>query len=104
MIPLAAVLLEYPVAYAPQPDLGSLTFLGGISLDVYEIILTSPSSELRQHPLLKFSCPHGLEEQLSPNVIKERLYNHFKPRLSTLLPSMSLEVSYSEQTFDRVAL
>lgn len=104
MIPLAAVLLEYPVAYAPSPEPASFTFLGGIGLDVYEVILTSSSSEPRQHILLKFSCPHGLDKGLSPEVVKERLHNHFKPRLSTILPGMSLEVSHSEQTFDRVAL
>ncbi|KAF7422547.1 hypothetical protein PC9H_010703 [Pleurotus ostreatus] len=104
MIPLAAILLEYPVAYVPPPEPASFTFLSGIGLDVYEVVLASSSSELRQHTLLKFSSPHGLDEGLSPQVVKERLYNHFRPRLSTLLPGMSLEVSHSEQTFDRVAL
>ncbi|KAF4590846.1 hypothetical protein EYR40_009443 [Pleurotus pulmonarius] len=102
MIPLAAVLLEYPVAYAPPP--ASLTFLGGISLDVYEVTLTSSSSELRQHTLLKFSCPHGLEEGLSPEAMKEKLYSHFQSRLNTFLRGMSPEVSHTERTFDRVAL
>ncbi|KAG5221325.1 hypothetical protein IMY05_C4432000400 [Salix suchowensis] len=88
MIPLAAVLLEYPVAYAPPPESALFTFLGGISLDIYEVILISSSSESRRHTLLKFSCPHGLDEGLSPEVVKERLYNHFKPRLSALLPGL----------------
>ncbi|KAF9493179.1 hypothetical protein BDN71DRAFT_1591201 [Pleurotus eryngii] len=77
MIPPAAVLLEYPVAYAPPPEPASFTFLGGIGLDVYEVILISSSSESRQHTLLKFSCPHGLDEGLSPEVVKESSAGYF---------------------------
>ncbi|KAM6494315.1 hypothetical protein JOM56_010676, partial [Amanita muscaria] len=59
-VPIAAVLIEYPLAYVPDTTLTS--FLHQIPLDVYECTVRIGS---HTHILLKFSCPAVLGEKLS---------------------------------------
>ncbi|KAF8073715.1 hypothetical protein FPV67DRAFT_1666466 [Lyophyllum atratum] len=103
-IPLAAVLLEYPVAYIPA----SLKhpFLSNVSLDIYECALTFDQNA--PHTLLKFSCPSELARShpdvLGPAHIITCLTKKFTARIQNMGPGASLEVLQSTQTMDRVAL
>lgn len=53
-VPLAALLLEYPVAYVPGP-IGDVAH---VSLEVYKCTAVIGTSEV---DVIKFSCPHGIE-------------------------------------------
>ncbi|KAJ7175895.1 hypothetical protein C8R46DRAFT_73448 [Mycena filopes] len=101
-IPLAGVLLAYPVAYVPNED---AAFLAQVSLDVYACSVRAPDWE-NAHELLKFSCPATLAEahpeQLAPARIVARLTARLEPRLAEL--GLALTVQHSTETMDRVAL
>ncbi|KAJ3996914.1 hypothetical protein F5050DRAFT_1807297 [Lentinula boryana] len=121
-VPLAAILLEYPVAYCPSATIGS-PFLTSVTLDVYEVRLMlnsedvdtssqrkptpSPEDEERDHrSVLKFSCPSGLghsSPNLSHQTIKEQLQSCFDHRLANFL-HRDLSVHHTIETLDRVAL
>ena len=63
VVPLAAILLDYLVAYVPYPSYPNS--LSGVPLDFYEYILTisSHGSILNlNHSIIKFSCPASLGE------------------------------------------
>ncbi|KAJ7044164.1 hypothetical protein C8F04DRAFT_691385 [Mycena alexandri] len=101
-IPLAAVLLGYPVAYVPD---GDAAFLAQVALDVYACTVRASDWEY-VHELLKFSCPAALgeahPEQLAPARIVARLTTRLEPRLKEL--GLTLTVQHSTETVDRVAL
>ncbi|KAJ3722040.1 hypothetical protein DFJ43DRAFT_1124489 [Lentinula guzmanii] len=122
-VPLAAILLEYPVAYCPSATIGS-PFLTNVTLDVYEVRLMlnnedvdtssqrkpTPSpddDEERDHrTVLKFSCPSGLghsSPNLSHQIIKGQLQSCFDHRLANFL-HRDLVVHHTIETLDRVAL
>ncbi|KAG6890622.1 hypothetical protein C0995_006598 [Termitomyces sp. Mi166 len=102
-IPLAAVLLEYPVAYVPT-TLDS-PFLSKVTLDVYECILSFGETV---HTLFKFSCPSELGQQyshiFSSSQIIASLTDNYLPRICTMAPTVSFEVLHTSQNLDRVAL
>ena len=108
-IPLAALLLEYPVAYVPTSD--QAPFLSNIRLDVYECTLDFDhrnADNIGECLLLKFSCPSDLAE-LHPNRlgsfhIAARLAEKFNNRLKQQVPGATIRVTHSRQTMDRVAL
>ncbi|KAF5382562.1 hypothetical protein D9615_002869 [Tricholomella constricta] len=101
-VPLAAVLLEYPVAYVPT----SLEhpFLSNVPLDIYECVVTFDRDSA--HTLLKFSCPSDLAQRypvvLSPLHIIASVIKKFTPRIRDT--TISLQVHHSTKTLDRVAL
>ncbi|KAG5636190.1 hypothetical protein H0H81_008896 [Sphagnurus paluster] len=104
-IPLAAVLLEYPVAYVPT----SLEhpFLSNITLDVYECVLLNVLEQNSSYTLLKFSCPSELAGQhtnMDPEHIIAFLTEKFTGRMNKLLPGASFQILHNIQTLDRVAL
>ena len=108
-ISLAAVLLDYPVAYVPaRPD---SSLLSNVPLDIYECVLNfngTTSKHLRTHTLLKFSCPSILAIE-HPNVTGSRriiscLTHKFHGRIEKSIPSAYLLILSSSQTLDRVAL
>ncbi|OAX42833.1 hypothetical protein K503DRAFT_272815 [Rhizopogon vinicolor AM-OR11-026] len=111
LVPLAATLISYPVAYVPISAVQT-SFLGGQPLDVYEanIILsetprTSSLQNFRQHTLLKFSCPCSLAEKnhkLSPDRITHRLQSQFQGCLSSI--GLSFSVHHQIEILERVAL
>jgi hypothetical protein len=108
-IPLAALLVGYPVAYVPgSPDQSS--FLSNVPLDVYECVLTFDESQQvsNLHTLLKFSCPSGLAQDhpdlLGPPQIIEHLNGRYRNRLQKAAPDTKLVVLHSSETLDRVAL
>lgn len=108
MIPLAAVLLEYPVAYVPSsPD--QTVFLSGETLDVYECLLIHSPNETSLPPitLLKFSCPAAIcleTEALSSQKLVEMMEERFSPRIKKVDHHLTLEIRVSAEKFDRVAL
>lgn len=87
-VPLAAVLLEYEVAYVP-PDTptGPAVFLSGVTVNTYECFLDLrlPDSD---HTILKFSCPRALAIsypiQLGPDEIVRRLTAKLGERLAQI--------------------
>ncbi|RDB17984.1 hypothetical protein Hypma_000744 [Hypsizygus marmoreus] len=109
-IPLAAVLLEYPVAYVPS-SLSQSSFLSNVPLDVYECVLTFNGRQTvlpSKHTLLKFSCPSELgkehPDRLGNAHVTVSLKEKFKHRLQSSGIGASLEVLQNCQTLDRVAL
>jgi len=110
LVPLAALLLEYPLAYVPLPA-GQSGYLSGVPLDVYECGLSWAEQPLgypsERHMVLKFSCPCaiGLEEKaLHPSALVERLKNCFGTRLADAGFSGKLIVHHCIETLPRVAL
>jgi hypothetical protein len=107
MVPIAAILLEYPVAYVPTSG-DQTVFLSRELLDIYECLLMHAEFEpLNGHTLLKFSCPSaiGIEHtELSPNKLVERMKARFIPRLLVADDRMTLDIHVLTEKFDRVAL
>lgn len=108
MIPIAAILLEYPVGYVPTSS-DQTAFLSREPLDVYVChLLAHSGAELRdQHILLKFSCPCtiGFEHTtLSPEQLIDRMKGRFIPRLQKAADSITMDVLVSIERHDRVAL
>lgn len=111
LVPLAATLIGYPVAYVPI-SVDQTSFLSGHSLDVYEATVvpaasctSSLQSSNQSHILLKFSCPRSLSEtnrELFPERITKRLQSQFLERLSSI--GSSLLVHHHVEVVDRVAL
>jgi hypothetical protein len=103
-VPVAAVLIEYPVAFVPDPTITS--FLNYIPLDVYECIV---KFKLNSHTLLRFSCPSELgmkhPDLLSPDrlLVYMRCLLGSKERLGGW-EEVDLQVVHRTETHDRVAL
>lgn len=119
-VPLAAILLEYPVAYVPSssdPEQATF-FLSRVTMDVYQCILTwhhssKGSTSLPkpiEHTLLKFSCPSDLTANdpdrcdPCPPRILAGLASTFDTRLERLEAGPKLAVRHTTETLDRVAL
>lgn len=105
VVPLAAILLDYLVAYVPYPPYPNT--LSGVPLDVYECILTISSHDSTadwKHSFIKFSCPTTSREDFtqlkSENVIL-KLAAMFADRLGTTRGA-SIRVKHSSETVDRV--
>lgn len=111
LVPLAATLIGYPVAYTPI-SADQTSFLSGQPLNVYEatIVSMTPCTYLLQsssqlHTLLKFSCPCLLAEtnrELFPECITKRLQSQFRESLSSI--GLLLLVRHHVEVMDRVAL
>lgn len=110
LIPLAGVLLDYPVAYVPV-SVHQSTFLDGEPLDVYEVAVDNPSRDFSSTPVtsefvfIKFSCPRRVGEKdssLSPSCLLLLLKHKFGFRLENIGASVSIR-HYTEK-LDRVAL
>ncbi|KAG1751127.1 hypothetical protein EDB19DRAFT_1275541 [Suillus lakei] len=111
LVPLAATLIGYPIAYVPI-SADQTSFLSGQPLDVYEAIvvpeascISSLQSSNQSHTLLKFSCPCLMAEtncELSPECVIKRLQSQFQESLSSI--GSSLLVHHHVEIMDRVAL
>lgn len=102
IVPLAAYLLEYPVAYVPCSE-EQTSFLAGAALDVYECTFQAAEA----HILLKFSCPSGIGElhpELSAGRLVESLRHRFGLRLRAAGLPDNLIVQHHMKTYDRVSL
>ncbi|KAJ7761502.1 hypothetical protein DFH07DRAFT_771368 [Mycena maculata] len=104
-IPVAGVLLGYPVAYVPQSAEPSATFLAQAQLDVYACSVHSPGWEV-PHTLLKFSCPAALAAahpaRLGSARILAELTARFEPRIKEL--GLRMIVEHTTEIVNRVAL
>ena len=111
VVPLAAILLDYLVAYVPYPSYSNT--LSGVPLDFYEYILTIPSHDSTldlNHSIIKFSCPASLREdftQLKPENVSLKMATMFADRLSAARASgvtihVEHDVKHSSETVDRV--
>lgn len=110
LIPLAGILLDYPVAYVPMSAQQN-TFLPGEPLDVYEVAFKSLSADFSSSSgtselvFIKFSCPRRVADKdstLSPACLLRLLEHKFRPRLENIGASVS--VGHYTETLDRVAL
>ena len=106
LVPLAAVLIDYPVAYIPVSP-SQTAFLGAEPLDIYQVAFPfgSPSTNTRDFTFLKFSCPRKLADtcpRLSHTHLVQRLEDIFTPRLDKLGAGIILR--HHTETLDRVAL
>ncbi|KAJ7459886.1 hypothetical protein FB451DRAFT_564192 [Mycena latifolia] len=99
LIPLAGVLLGYPVAYVPAANAADAP-LAQTPLDVYTCFVAAHHSQ-QKHTLLKFSCPAGLPG-LAPPQLVEQLTTRFAPRAREL--GLELIVDHGTAIMDRVAL
>jgi len=110
LIPLAAVVIDYPVAYFPALS-AQTSFLQGEALDVYTVSFKwiTKTSDLAlafgsEHVLLKFSCPQVLAKhyELSPSIVIRRLRIKFTTSLGRIRTYVF--VTHHTETLERVAL
>lgn len=106
-VPLAAVLLDYAVAYVPNA--GHENVLSGIPLDFYECILAYHKTRGQEatHTIMKFSCPAGLTQggPTSSERIIQELQTMFAERLSQSGDeTMVVTVVHTVQSLDHVAI
>jgi hypothetical protein len=106
IVPLAAILLDYLVAYVPYSSYPDT--LSGVPLDVYECVLTIPGHDSRvdlKHSVIKFSCPTLQEDftQLKPENVTLKLAAIFADRLSVAgAGGATIHVKHSSETVDRM--
>ena len=106
VVPLAAVLLDYTVAYVPIA--GYENVLSGIPLDFYECILAyhKAGGQEATHTVMKFSCPVGLAQggPTGSERIVQDLQTMFAERLlSSGDETMVVTVVHTVQSLDHVA-
>lgn len=113
-VALAAVLLDYAVAYVPSRE--HVNVLAGIPLDFYECVLKIPDSgttkqaEGKPIAFAKFSCPSemqsqgaGGDETFSPENIVTWLTEFFKSRLRRgVCQDAQVEVIHTVHILDHV--
>ncbi|TCD70900.1 hypothetical protein EIP91_001208 [Steccherinum ochraceum] len=107
IVPFAAIILEYPVAYVPlsaEQD----SFLPWEVLDVYECVLLMDGSggTKMEHVMCKFSCPECLSHHgaLQVSQLRTRLKDLFSARLMQVDVQGQVEVRHHQETHERVAL
>lgn len=103
-VPLAALLLEYPVAYVPE-NVQASSHLSRMPLIVYECTLTWDVTSLNPiwHTLLQFSCPALFGKLLTSRILDE-LTSRFNPRTQQLTANPKLTIQYRNETRDNLVL
>ncbi|KAF8558248.1 hypothetical protein OG21DRAFT_1504295 [Imleria badia] len=111
LIPLAAVVIDYPVAYYPAFP-AQTSFLEREALDIHTVSVEwiEKASDVtlafgREHVLLKFSCPQVLASnhaELSPSTVIRKLYAKFATTPERI--GGSILVIHRTETLERVAL
>ncbi|KAI5896704.1 uncharacterized protein SCHCODRAFT_02493516 [Schizophyllum commune H4-8] len=111
LVPLATFLLEYPVAYVPNPK--HHLFLGQIPLDVHEVILLAgptlrSSRNVTSHRILKFSVPCHIaaaHPHLAPATLQQTLREVYMQRVQEAFGAdFSVSTLHTTTTEDRLAL
>ena len=107
LIPLTAILLEYPIAYVPDgAPVQSEGFLRGVELEVFSCTMHWKEDEERRHlpphVFMQFSCPHLLVHEVTD--LTDRLRQRFAARITEAGLSCSLSINRRTEQFDRVAL
>lgn len=114
-VPMAALILDYPIAYIPTatPANPSPNFLCGVSVRTYECVLTyqphstAPNESRERVSVMRFSCPKDLGEDkgVSLEAIVSLLHRIFKERVAkTGDKSAAFEIVCDTVTCDRLAL
>ncbi|OCH91199.1 hypothetical protein OBBRIDRAFT_542773 [Obba rivulosa] len=110
LVPLAAFLLEYPIAYVPQ-SIGQSGYLTNVPLDVYEctLVWSDHATELSHgaHLMLKFSCPCAIgdvDKDVCPPSLVQHITRRFGERLTGVGFSGKLAVRHYTETLPRIAL
>lgn len=99
-VPLAALLLEYPIAYVPEDV--SRPVLSHVPLNIFQCFL---NIEDQRHNLLKFSCPADLDAaQTQPDELIAQLRRSLEIRVSKRFPLAGLDIERTKETMERVAL
>ncbi|KXN88077.1 hypothetical protein AN958_07536, partial [Leucoagaricus sp. SymC.cos] len=113
-IPLAAILLDYPVAYVPSSE-NQTTFLSGVPLVLYRCCIIFPAQRPeggvnrgKEHTLFQFSNPALLADDSAGAMSVERTLDHlkptFEPRILHSFPGSTFRVDHERIALDRVAL
>ncbi|TFK25413.1 hypothetical protein FA15DRAFT_687016 [Coprinopsis marcescibilis] len=118
-VPLAAILLDYAVAYVPsifeEDAETSHKFLAGVAVATYECTLTLGFTNKQQEGLepevrvMKFSCPRSLEEsqpdRYSPEAISESVLKELERRIAlTSSDCVVARLRHEYVTYDRLAM
>ncbi|KAF9013255.1 hypothetical protein BDQ17DRAFT_1343065 [Cyathus striatus] len=93
-IPLAAILLDYPVAYVPS-SITQTSFLSGVSLNVYEGIVVTAARRIPSSILIG---------SLDPDAITEKLKRKFGERVLSVGSNAKFEVLHTVTVLDRVSM
>lgn len=118
-VSLAAVILDYSVAYVPEvpsePDIS--VFLANVPVNTYEATLSYTEDDPRSREgatttslsVMKFSCPRQLEElypqRLSEDIVAKGLERLLGERLEGIGDvSARFYIVYQSASFDRLAL
>ena len=107
-VPLAAILLDYPIAYVP-PASQDVTSLTNVPLDFYECLLTfgnEPDGQNTKCSIMKFSSPSGIaQDELRPERMVERLQQFFSSRLEDIRdPTLGVTVEHTSQLVEHVVV
>lgn len=113
-VPLAAILLDYPVAYVPSSE-NQVSFLNSVPLVVFRCQINTQKERVKglpvhkeEHNFLAFSCPTSLADDTSSNASIQRIITHlessFGPRIAESFPRSTLHAGYKHITLDCVAL
>ncbi|KAF9483475.1 hypothetical protein BDN70DRAFT_799584 [Pholiota conissans] len=111
-VPLAAVLLDYPIAYIPSTSSNALS---GVPLDLYECVLTFGNSDgatesdvkHNTHTIMKFSCPAKMGDKSPDRCLPEKLILQLKELFATRMhligdPSTAVDVVHSTRTLNHI--
>ncbi|KAK2465316.1 hypothetical protein APHAL10511_002670 [Amanita phalloides] len=103
-VPVAAVLIDYSVAYIPDPTFTS--FLHHVPLNVYQCIVKFDS---HTHTLLKYSCPVALGERYADSLCPDRVMADLQSRFGSKdrlgrCKEVEVQVFHHVETHDRIAL
>ncbi|KAF8903120.1 hypothetical protein CPB84DRAFT_1774870 [Gymnopilus junonius] len=109
-VPLAAILLDYPVAYVPTSTENNI--LSNVPLNFYEcLLIVGGNIENQRHEItiMKFSCPaeltNGQGRNLDPDRTVKLLQNIFSARLEQIgETSLGIAVQLSTQTVGHVVI
>lgn len=108
-VPIAAILLDYEIAYVPSAS-DSHTFLSGVPVTTYECLLASDNNHSVQ-PLsvMKFSCPTALETTYPGTLSPEGIMGRVKAKLDRRFvdigePSLVSTVICETVVHERLAL
>lgn len=115
-VPLAALLLDYPIAYVPS--VSNPHALSGTPLNFYECVLISGAHDRRsdakshvvqrkEHTIMKFSCPAQLQgmdpQRFQPASVISQLNEMFAKRLQLVEdPTLECDVIHTTQTLDHI--
>jgi hypothetical protein len=113
-VPLAAVILDYDVAYVPALEIAKSSafpiYLSGVPVTTYECLLSwdTEDHETSRIMVMKFSCPKPLEEidskRFSTETISKRVSDRLRSRLQEAGVKASVKILHETVVHERLAL